>query len=394
MGFIDQLMARMERIYSLCGDQWFSRTDHGRNSEEHPIRVMFREVDSLLRSGPLPRDLMAYPSIGKVMDLGTSLSWTMPIPGFDDQLKQRLLNASDYEAALYELRVARRHAQARQDVRLLEKPGQTETGADVQIFSGSQQIRVEAKRKDNIEVSYASNLSFQPVLAELTKEALDEFPIGVDVTVAIMNDPSEASYREAARVASAAVAAGERGSRYIAKPGFWLIIDDREPIKGARTLPELEASIWPRPGKFKPIAGPPGTPPTWEGSTFGLFAISGQNVDSVLDSIGRASGQIGKGSKGIVYIHVEHGGLNIEAELQHLILVGCAVERRVWGGGQNSRIKALVMTGGPYTQRFNKDGYIYHGTFFRFATFFRGGDSPEQGDDVTALLERVLNAAN
>jgi hypothetical protein len=53
-----------------------------------------------------------------------------------------------------------------------------------------------------------------------------------------------------------------------------------------------------------------------------------------------------------------------------LTLVGEAVARRVWGDGRNTRIEALVMTGGPYPSTYRQDDYTYMGTNFTFRTFF------------------------
>jgi hypothetical protein len=355
--------------------------------------MIFREVDFLLHSrASLPRDLMAYPSIGKVMDLGTSLSWTMCLPGFDDQLKRRLLDANEYEAALYELRVARRHAQARQDVRFYEKPGQNEKGTDVRVFSGGKEVRVEAKRKDSIEVTTESNLPYQDLLNELIRESLEEFPYGMDVVAVILDKPSEASFREATVAVRSAVRNGERGSRFIRDRGLWLMVTDRNPI--TKSLEELKASIGFLPAKCRRRPGSPVSHPVWEASTFGLAAMPGPSVKSVLNSVSEASKQIGKGGRGIVYVHVNHGQQGLEIERSRLVLVGKALERRVWGGGLNTRIKAIVLTGGPYIGPYPQDGYIYPGTGYMFATIFRGDESPDDSGDVQNLLERVLRAVD
>jgi hypothetical protein len=77
----------------------------------------------------------------------------------------------------------------------------------------------------------------------------------------------------------------------------------------------------------------------------GLCALDGHTFDQVDNTINTASGQLTPGKLGIVTISV-----NLAGELQHgdqhkayLWILGDAISDRIWGGGRNTRIGAILL---------------------------------------------------
>lgn len=383
----------MDIIAGVFGPEWLGRrpaSPKSRRAGDHPVRNAWLEVDDLLRaSARLPPDLSRFASVGLVLDLGTTLSWTCMLPGFDRQMRGRLQLPEEYDGALFEIKVARRHAQDGQDVRFIDTPGHAGKGPDLRIMAASRPVLVEAKYKDRIEV-FGSNAPFESLLRELVGAALEDCPIGVDITGVVMGMPGEAVFRAAVAAAVERVKEGFRGTQFFPDPGFWLAVEDRVSPAGPVT-PESLAALGTRGARLRLGPAPDGSVVEKEGSTFRLAAMPGHTVDSVLENVKKASKQIGSGAVGVVYVGVDHGDHDFDTVTCYLTLMGKAVAGRIWRGDQNKRIRAIVLTAGPIPKVSEKDGYRFIASGYAHSTFYQPGIVGGSDESAASLLESVLS---
>jgi hypothetical protein len=81
----------------------------------------------------------------------------------------------------------------------------------------------------------------------------------------------------------------------------------------------------------------------------GVFALDGHTFDQVIDSVNSASGQLSRGKLGVVFINVNVAGESASDTIYqvYLRILEQALSRRIWGGGRNRRIGAIVLKLAP-----------------------------------------------
>ncbi len=342
----------------------------------------------------LPRDLSGMPSVGHTIDFGNILNWTMHLSGFDAQFKKRLLDPGEFEDACYELRVAKRHAIAREDVRFVDAAGSQSGGCDLSIFEGGAEVKVEAKRRGIVKLE-TDHTGYASLIKDLRESFLEAIPCGIEVGAILIGDPSEESFVKTATIAQDRVLKGFRGDCYVSDPGFWLFVKDRPPtpmsVMYNRLLKDAGSGRSSY-GRLMPT-GPNGSP-EYHSSSLGILALPGQSVKGVLNRVNDAASQLGPGSTGIVYVHIEHGQHILETAIISLRLIGGALARKVWGGDRNRRIRALVMSGGPYIRVADESGHLYQKHLYVFAEIPRNTAAFDGTDEADSLIQRVLNSLN
>jgi len=403
MNIYSKIDINLRTLENFLGRDWLSlKSDAAAMSQRrgredgHPIRAMWSECRRITGPGAeRPTDLSSHAAIAEFLDLTSILKWTYGLKGFDSQIRPRLLRPADYRATLYEARVAQHFARSGLDVRFADTPNGG-GGADLRVHEGGRQVRVEAKLKDRTGTLIVLN-PLEPFVRELADRSLRKYPVGINVTALVMGRLDEDTLKAAADAAEAAVERGTRGLTYLADPGMILNVSERPREPDGADIEQLVRSVYPRAGRFRLDLGPDGLPAAITGSTMLLGVLQGTTISSVLSNLKRASRQIGEGKSGIVCLAVDSGENTFEFAEKYARMFGYAVSQGAWGtGGKNRRIRAIVVSYGPFDNVSDEDNYKYrfwsHGFHWNFQPGIEcNSEDPREG--IRAILASQLAEA-